>query len=33
MLAAVVAIIAMLASAYPAWQASRKEPATALHTV
>jgi ABC-type lipoprotein release transport system permease subunit len=30
---AVVAIIATLASLYPAWQASRKEPAEALHHV
>lgn len=29
----VVAFIAMLASLYPAWQASRKEPAEALHHV
>jgi len=28
-----VAIIAGLASLYPAWQASRKEPADALHHV
>jgi ABC-type lipoprotein release transport system permease subunit len=28
-----VAIIAALASLYPAWQASRKEPAEALHYV
>ena len=29
----VVTFIAMLASLYPAWQASRKEPAEALHHV
>jgi ABC-type antimicrobial peptide transport system permease subunit len=29
----VVAIIAALASLYPAWQAGRKEPAQALHHV
>jgi len=28
-----VAVIAALASLYPAWQASRKEPAEALHYV
>ena len=28
-----VAIIAALASLYPAWQASRREPAEALHYV
>jgi ABC-type lipoprotein release transport system permease subunit len=28
-----VVIIAALASLYPAWQASRKEPAQALHHV
>lgn len=30
---AVVAVMAMLASLYPAWQASRKEPAEALHHI
>jgi ABC-type lipoprotein release transport system permease subunit len=29
----VVALIAMLAALYPAWQAARKEPAEALHHV
>jgi ABC-type lipoprotein release transport system permease subunit len=29
----IVAVIAALASLYPAWQASRKEPAAALHHV
>jgi ABC-type lipoprotein release transport system permease subunit len=28
-----VVVIAALASLYPAWQASRKEPAAALHHV
>ncbi len=30
---AIVVVIAALASLYPAWQASRKEPAAALHHV
>jgi ABC-type lipoprotein release transport system permease subunit len=29
----IVVVIASIASLYPAWQASRKEPATALHHV
>jgi len=29
----IVAVIAALASLYPAWQASRKEPADALHHI